>query len=169
MMKGIYLLLGSNLGDRLATLKRAFDLIDTTIGNVIHSSSIYTTKAWGVEDQPDFLNQVVEVESGLAPEEILINVNSIEEKLGRVRKIKWQSRIIDIDILYYGNLILNTQDLIIPHAENQNRNFVLVPMVELAPDFVHPVFLRTQQQLLNTCKDGLEVKKLSGSIDGEYE
>ena len=159
-MKGIYLLLGSNLGDRKEILKMARRHIGLSIGNIIQSSSIYATKAWGVEDQPDFLNQVVEVESEHTPEEILLQVNSIEEKLGRVRKIKWQSRIIDIDILYYGSLILNTQDLVIPHAENQNRNFVLAPMVEIAPDFVHPVFLRTQQQLLNTCTDGLEVKKL---------
>jgi len=159
-MKGIYLLLGSNLGDRKEILKMARRHIGLSIGNIIQSSSIYATKAWGVEEQPDFLNQVVEVESENTPEEILLNVNSIEEKLGRVRKIKWQSRIIDIDILYYGSLILNTQDLVIPHAENQNRNFVLAPMVEIAPDFVHPVFLRTQQQLLNTCTDGLEVKKL---------
>lgn len=159
-MKGIYLLLGSNLGDRKEILKMARRHIGLSIGNIIQSSSIYATKAWGVEEQPDFLNQVVEVESEHTPEEILLQVNSIEEKLGRVRKIKWQSRIIDIDILYYGSLILNTQDLVIPHAENQNRNFVLAPMVEIAPDFVHPVFLRTQQQLLNTCTDGLEVKKL---------
>jgi len=159
-MKGIYLLLGSNLGDRKEILKIARSHIGLSIGDIIHCSSIYATKAWGVEDQPDFLNQVVEVESEHTPEEILLQVNSIEEKLGRVRKIKWQSRIIDIDILYYGSLILNTQDLVIPHAENQNRNFVLAPMVEIAPDFVHPVFLRTQQQLLNTCTDGLEVKKL---------
>ena len=159
-MKGIYLLLGSNLGDSKTMLTMALELVDHRIGKIINSSSIYATKAWGIEDQPDFLNQVLEIECALSPQSLLQKINEIEEALGRKRLIKWGSRIIDIDILYYGELIVDTEDLIIPHPENQNRNFVLVPMTEIAPDFLHPAFHLTQSQLLDRCKDKLRVKKM---------
>jgi len=158
-MKGIYLLLGSNLGDSLAMLRRATGLIEESIGKVIASSSIYSTKAWGIEDQPDFLNQIIEIESSKDPRELLIKVNEIEEHLGRIRHIKWHSRIIDIDILYYGDLVMKTRNLVIPHPENENRRFVLVPMLEIAPEFEHPELLITQRQMLDKCEDFLEVKK----------
>ena len=159
-MKGIYLLLGSNLGDSLAMLDKAVDLDEEFIGRVINTSSVYSTKAWGIEDQPDFLNQVLEIDSLLEPEKILILVNEIEEKLGRIRYIKWQARIIDIDILYYNDLIIDTERLKIPHPENENRNFVLYPMAEISPDFIHPKLKVTQAQLLSQCEDKLDVKKL---------
>lgn len=159
-MKGIYLLLGSNLGDSQAMLKRAVDLIDHRVGKIVNSSSTYATKAWGIEDQPDFLNQVVEIECELLPKSLLLKINDIEKTLGRKRLIKWDSRIIDIDILYYGEIIIDTEELTIPHPENQNRNFVLVPMTEIAPEFLHPVFHLTQTQLLDRCKDELGVKKM---------
>jgi 2-amino-4-hydroxy-6-hydroxymethyldihydropteridine diphosphokinase len=160
-MKGIYLLLGSNLGDSRAMLEKAKIEIRHDIGVVVNSSSVYSTKAWGIENQPDFLNQVIEVESGLAASEILQKINKIEENLGRIRYIKWHSRIIDIDILYYGNEIINTEKLIVPHPENQHRNFVLAPMVEIAPELIHPKLLLTQKALLDNCTDKLEVKKNS--------
>ncbi len=141
-------------------LNRAADLIDHRIGKIVNSSSIYATKAWGIEDQPDFLNQVLEIECEFSPQSLLIKINQIEKALGRKRLIKWGSRIIDIDILYYGELTVDTVDLIIPHPENQNRNFVLVPMTEIAPDLLHPVFHLTQTQLLDRCKDELGVKKM---------
>ena len=159
-MKGIYLLLGSNLGDNRTMLQKAARLIDLKIGKIINSSSIYRTKAWGISDQPDFLNQVMEVESLLSAPEILTAANKIEEQLGRVRYIKWHTRLIDIDILYYGSQIINTETLVVPHPENENRNFVLVPMVELAPDLLHPVNHLTQQQLLDQCRDELDVEKI---------
>lgn len=158
-MKGIYLLLGSNLGNSLAMLQRATGLIEESIGKVITSSSFYSTKAWGVKDQPDFLNQIIEIESSKDPRELLKKVNEIEEHLGRIRHIKWHSRIIDIDILYYGDLVMKTRNLVIPHPENENRKFVLAPMVEIAPEFEHPELLITQQQMLDKCGDILEVKK----------
>lgn len=159
-MKGIYLLLGSNLGDSLVMLDKAIDLVEEFIGRVINTSSVYSTKAWGIEDQPDFLNQVLEIDSLFEPEKILILVNEIEEKLGRIRYIKWHSRIIDIDILYYNDLIMDTEHLIIPHPENENRNFVLYPMTEISPEFIHPKLKVTQAKLLSQCEDKLGVKKL---------
>ena len=160
-MKGIYLLLGSNLGDSLAMLNKAKDLIASEIGQVINLSSIYSTKAWGVEDQADFLNQVLEVDSVLSPVEFLTRANEIEKKLGRVRHVKWHSRIIDIDILYFGSEIIKTEKLTIPHPENENRSFVLVPMAEIAPEFIHPELRLSQQQLLDKCRDGLGVVKMN--------
>ncbi len=156
-MKGIYLLLGSNLGNSKEILDHAVSEIEHDIGDIINTSSIYKTKAWGMEDQPDFLNQVVEIESSFSPEVLLEKVNKIEEKLGRVRLIKWQARIIDIDILYYGNVIIKSKDLVIPHPENENRNFVLAPMAEIAPDFIHPVLKLPQEKLLKNSKDDLAV------------
>lgn len=160
-MNGIYLLLGSNLGDSLAMLDKAIDLVEVDIGRVVNASSVYSTKAWGIKDQPDFLNQVIEIESAYEPEKLLILVNEIEEKLGRKRFIKWHSRIIDIDILYYNDLILDSEHLIIPHPENENRNFVLRPMAEIAPNFIHPKLKITQAELLSECEDKLGVEKLS--------
>lgn len=160
-MKGIYLLLGSNLGDSLTMLDKAIGLVEKNIGRVVNVSSVYSTKAWGMEDQPDFLNQVIEIESSFVPEKILVLVNEIEEKLGRIRNIKWHSRIIDIDILYHNNLILDSEHLIIPHPENENRNFVLYPMAEIAPDFIHPKLKITQAELLSECEDKLAVEKLN--------
>ncbi len=158
-MKGIYLLLGSNLGDSRSLLEKAKAEISKDIGKIVISSFIYCTKAWGIEHQPDFFNQVLEVESDLPADIILQKINMIEEKLGRVRYIKWGSRIIDIDILYYGNEIIDTEKLRVPHPENKNRNFVLVPMAEIAPDFVHPKLLLTQTDMLRKCTDTLEVQK----------
>ena len=160
-MKGIYLLLGSNLGDSRGMLKRAVELIELKLGKVVDCSSIYKTKAWGVENQPDFLNQVVEIESSLTPEELLKEINKIEERLGRVRYEKWHSRIIDIDILYYGKKIVDTDDLKIPHPENQHRNFVLVPMAEIAADLIHPQLGLNQRELMENCSDTLDVIPLN--------
>ena len=156
-MKGIYLLLGSNLGDSGKMLKDAARQIESSVGKILRHSSVYKTKAWGVEDQPDFLNQVIEVESSRRPAAILKQINIIEEQLGRIRQKKWHSRLIDIDILYYGNEVVEQKELIIPHKENENRKFVLVPMVEIAPHFVHPLSGLTQVELLRNCSDKLEV------------
>ena len=158
-MKGIYLLLGSNLGNREQILDKARILVNNRIGRVITSSSIYATKAWGIEDQPDFLNQVIEIDSHAAPEKVLALACDIEANLGRKRKIKWGSRIIDIDILYFGDVIVESEHLKIPHPEIQNRNFVLAPMMEIAPDFIHPKLCKTQKELWEQCLDKLKVKR----------
>jgi 2-amino-4-hydroxy-6-hydroxymethyldihydropteridine diphosphokinase len=153
-----YLLLGSNLGNRKEVLENAAVKIKEKIGVIGKYSSIYETLAWGIEDQPAFLNQVILVTTLLAPEELLITINIIEKELGRVRHEKWGERLIDIDILYFNNAIINTDDLKIPHPEIVNRRFTLIPLVEIAAEFIHPNLNKNQKELLFLCKDSLEVK-----------
>ena len=130
-MNGIYLGLGTNLGNRHENLNQALSLINVKIGKVIKKSSIHETKAWGKTNQPDFLNMVIQIETDLIPHELLSCCISIENQLGRVRKEKWGERIIDIDILYYNNLKINDDVLTIPHPFIEERDFVLVPLKEL--------------------------------------
>lgn len=158
-MKGIYLLLGSNLGRREEMLGRAIASVESQIGMVLNRSSMYRTKAWGLHDQPDFLNMVLQVRSGLAPIEILNQIGVIENLLGRERYEKWGTRSIDIDILYYGDLVLQTPRLTIPHPRIEERRFTLVPMCELVPGLVHPVSLMSQTAMLDACQDDLEVQR----------
>ncbi len=160
-MNGKYLLLGSNLGDRLANISSARTGIAGRIGRIISSSSIYETKAWGYQNQPDFLNQVVGVETGMEPEEILGRINDIENELGRKRYARWRERMIDIDLLYYDDKVINTPDLHIPHPEIPNRRFTLIPLCEIAAEEIHPVLKKTQLELLDETEDDLQVKKIS--------
>jgi 2-amino-4-hydroxy-6-hydroxymethyldihydropteridine diphosphokinase len=153
----IFLLLGANLGDRVQTLNRAVDLIVKRIGPLTQQSSLYETAPWGVTDQPAYLNQVLAVDTKLEPQELLDQTQAIEQELGRVRFEKWGARVIDIDILFYGQQILQTETLTIPHPYLHVRRFTLVPMAEIAPDFVHPVCQKTILELLNECKDEGEV------------
>ncbi len=134
--------------------------IATDIGNIITSSSFYSTAAWGNTDQSDFLNQVLVLETSLTATKVLKSVLAIEEKMGRVRTIKNAPRIIDIDILFFNNDVIFLKNLTIPHPEIQNRRFVLTPLVELSANFVHPVLKKTINQLLIECKDNLNVQKI---------
>ncbi len=154
-----YLLLGSNLGNRMQVLENAASHIKNKIGDISVYSSIYETLAWGIEDQPAFLNQVVKINTVLKPQELLITINAIEKDLGRVRHQKWGERLIDIDILYYDTIIINTENLKIPHPEIANRRFTLIPLVEIAPNLEHSILGNTQTELLAICKDELEVRK----------
>lgn len=156
------LLLGSNVGDSLEYLRIAVKQIEARIGKVMTASSIYETQAWGFQEQPSFLNQVVTIDSALEPVQVLYAINDIENELGRQRIEKWASRTIDIDILYYDNLIFKSSDLTIPHPELHNRRFTLVPLVEIDPDFVHPILKKSNLELLEMCEDVLKVKKLVG-------
>ena len=153
-----YLLLGSNQGDREYYLVEALNRIGGLADKPVNKSAVYETAAWGLEDQAAFLNQVVQVSTPLSPTALLTQINTIEKELGRIREIKWAARVIDIDILYYDDLVLQTPDLIIPHPHLQERRFTLVPLVELAPDYVHPIFRTSNSNLLAACKDDLEVK-----------
>lgn len=148
------------MGDAKSHLENARTSIQDHIGPIIQYSSIYSTKAWGKTDQPDFLNQVIEISEPYAPAQLLNLVLNTETQLGRVRKEKWGERIIDIDILFFNQEIINEKNLIIPHPEIANRKFTLIPLAEVAADLIHPVLKKTITQLLSDCKDKLEVKKL---------
>ena len=159
-MNKVFLITGGNIGNRKKNLKTAATLIEKQIGKIIKSSKIYETDAWGITDQPSFYNQVHIVESKLPAQEIINSILKIEEKMGRIRTIKNAARIIDIDILFFNDEIINEPDLIIPHTEISNRRFVLMPLNELAPDMIHPVLKKSIQELLSTCKDELNAVPL---------
>jgi len=158
-MHFVYLLLGSNLGDSKTVLKSALLLIEEEIGKIVKLSASYRTAPWGVTDQPDYLNQVAKVETALSAHDTLRGVLEIEKWLGRIRKEKWEARIIDIDILYFDNCIINEPDLKIPHPLLHLRKFVLVPLNEIAPDFVHPGFNTSNSHLLAQLDDRSSVER----------
>jgi 2-amino-4-hydroxy-6-hydroxymethyldihydropteridine diphosphokinase len=155
-----YLLLGSNIGESKEHLQNAKKYIQDCIGDIEVQSSIYATAAWGNKEQADFLNQVIKIETTLSPVDTLEKILNIELKMGRIRTEKNAARIIDIDILFFSNEILNTENLIIPHPLIQVRKFVLVPLNEIAPTFIHPVFNKTIHQMLLQCEDNLTVNKI---------
>ncbi|HLK27652.1 MAG TPA: 2-amino-4-hydroxy-6-hydroxymethyldihydropteridine diphosphokinase [Puia sp.] len=159
-MNKAYLLIGGNEGNRLAYLLQAQDYLSVFCGEIVETSSVYETAAWGKTDQPNFLNQVLLIETLLSAEVLMSNILIIERKMGRVRNEKYGSRTIDIDILFYNDDIINLPDLKIPHPEIRNRRFAIVPMNEIASSFIHPVFKKTIQVLLNECEDKLDVKKI---------
>ncbi len=155
-----HLLIGGNLGDRSANLAAARKLIGEKIGTVVKASSRYETQPWGKPDQPDFLNQALEVATGLKPMEVLEAIFFIEKKLGRQRDDKWGARTIDVDILFYDAKTLNTKELTLPHPQLHERNFALVPMLEIAPNKLHPVLKKTIEELYEDSKDNLDVVML---------
>jgi 2-amino-4-hydroxy-6-hydroxymethyldihydropteridine diphosphokinase len=160
----VYLGLGSNQGDRFNFIQQAIQAIEQEIGTVRKSSSYYETEPWGFKDNKCFINQVIEVSTDLSPDKLLPRILLIEKHLGRYRQPgdqQYSSRIIDIDILFYDNQIVSMPNLKIPHPQMHLRLFVLYPMFEIAPDFIHPVINETMQSILNHCTDDLFVKKLS--------
>lgn len=160
-MKKAYLLIGGNIGDRLSYLKKAIRLIEQQCGNVIISSSIYETAAWGKTDQAAFLNQVLLIETDLKPSSLLETILKIESSLDRKRTEKYDPRTIDIDILYYEGEEIETDQLTIPHPKISERRFVLTPLAEIEPELIDPVHKKTIQKLLDECLDTLEVKRFS--------
>ncbi len=156
-----YLLIGGNLGNRSANLQKAIQLIEQNCGQVVQSSAIYETEAWGITDQPAFYNQALKIETTFLPELLMKKLLIIEQEMGRIRTIKLGPRIIDLDMLFYNNILLNKEDLILPHPALTERRFVLLPLSEIAPDMVHPVFHKTIEVLLKECPDLLDVQKLS--------
>lgn len=157
MKEVTYLLLGTNLGDRKKNLSTARNFIEQNIGAIKSASSIYQTAAWGKSDQPAFLNQAIEVKSALPPLQLLKEILDIERIMGRVRTIKWSERLIDIDIIFFGNAVINSKELTVPHPQLQARRFALVPLSEIAPQFIHPIWNVTVSELLEQCPDELEV------------
>jgi len=160
-----YLLLGSNLGDKAINLQNAIWLLEQRAGTVARSSSLYATQPWHMETDEWFLNRVVKLLTLLEPKALLQTTLDIESELGRHRNEEtppghYTSRTIDIDILYYNDLVLETKQLILPHPRIEARRFTLVPLCEIAPGHVHPVLLKTQEALLETCEDHSVVTKV---------
>lgn len=143
----VFFSLGSNLGDRLENLRQACDALTLRLG-VLTTSAVYETAPWGYTDQPAFLNMAATVKTGLPPEELLDLIKRLELELGREPTFRYGPRKIDIDILYYGCLFLNTPELQIPHPRMAERAFVLVPLNEIAPEYVHPTLFQTTSEML---------------------
>ena len=158
-MNKTYLLLGSNMGNSRWQLQKAIGLIKKQVGPVSRRSALYQTAAWGKTDQPDFLNQVIVVNTKHNAAQTMKTLLGIEKEMGRVRTVKNAPRIIDIDILFFNKEIVQEADLIIPHPQIQNRRFVLTPLNELSPNFKHPVLKRSVHDLFIHCPDKLNVKK----------
>jgi 2-amino-4-hydroxy-6-hydroxymethyldihydropteridine diphosphokinase len=156
----VFLLLGTNMGDRNKNLAETLTAIAKGIGKIRKKSSVYETAAWGKTDQEPFYNQVIELETLLNPQQVLGELLAIEQKMGRKRMDPWGERIIDADILFYGDEIIKTNDLIVPHPQLTYRRFTLVPLNEIAPDLVHPIFQKKISELLNECPDKLSVEKI---------
>lgn len=159
-MHKVYLLLGSNMGNSMQMLHKAISKIEKQIGLTIRKSNIYATEAWGKRNQPDFLNQIIVVETTLDAEKVLSTILKIESQLGRIRTVKNAPRTIDIDILFFDKLVTNHPHLIVPHPHIAQRRFVLVPLNALAPRLKHPVSGLSVHQLLLACSDKLNVKRI---------
>lgn len=138
MTHTVYIALGTNLGERLDNLRAALDTMAPDV-TVLAESHVYETPPWGYEDQPAFLNMVVKAETGLEPESLLTYLKQIEVGLGREKSVRWGPRLIDLDILFYDDLVIDTPPLVIPHPRLHERAFVLVPLADVAPEVVHPV------------------------------
>ncbi len=162
-----YLGLGGNEGKVEETLQATCRLINAQAGNIFNASSIYQTAAWGNQNQPPFLNMVIAIKTALSPLFLLETLLKIERIMGRVRdpSQRWQQRKMDIDILYYNDEIINTPQLTVPHPLISNRNFVLVPLCEIAPEFVNPFIGKNTKQMLAKCDDKLDVLSLSKLTD----
>lgn len=160
-MQTAYLLLGSNLGDRKANFMMATKRL-ASLGQVVATSALYETKPWGQANQPDFLNQCVALNTPLSPQELLHGILNIEQMMGRIRVEHWGPRLIDIDILLFGDQIIQEKNLIVPHPQLINRKFALTPLAEIAAKYVHPQTKLSIQQHLIDCPDTLRVQLFVG-------
>ena len=149
----VFLSLGGNLGNTQEIFEACYPMIENKVGVILQQSSLYRTAAWGLQDQADFTNQVILVETTLNPHTILIEIQAIEKALGRERKITWGPRTLDLDILFIDQQIIQTTDLQVPHPHIQDRKFVLIPMEEIAGNFKHPVFKKSMIELLQETTD----------------
>jgi len=158
--KSVFICLGSNLNDPVNQLHQALQYLEEKISQIQVASSIYQTEAWGLRKQPDYFNQVVRLTTIRSPAQLLRLLHSIEDQMGRIRSGIWEPRTIDLDILFYGQEIVNKKNLIIPHPRLHERLFNLVPLMEIAPTWFHPVLGKTVAELTLVCTDSLKVRKL---------
>ncbi|HRN47908.1 MAG TPA: 2-amino-4-hydroxy-6-hydroxymethyldihydropteridine diphosphokinase [Niabella sp.] len=159
-MNNVFLIIGSNLGNKAENLKQSIRLIEQSAGIVKKFSAVYETEPWGVEQQPAYYNQVLEIITEYNAEELMTRLLNIEKVMGRIRINKYDARNIDIDILFFNDEIYNSETIIIPHPRLHLRRFVLVPLAEIAPEFVHPVFNKNIFMLLDECEDSGLIKKI---------
>ena len=160
-MRPAYFLLGSNLGDRLAQIQYGLNMLERLAGPAIQRSGVYETAPWGIEDQPAFLNQVAMIPTSLLPSDLLKHIRHIEEPHSRPKPSQWGPRKLDIDILFYGNEVVQSPELVIPHPRIASRRFTLVPLAEIAPGFIHPVLHKSVSEMLDDCPDPLSVVRWS--------
>ena len=163
-MNEVYLCLGGNLGDCLTTFKKACVLLQQHAGSIVQQSSVYQSRAWGMDQAPDFFNQVLKIETALSPEELMALLLETEHVLGRERSsvaTGYQNRVLDIDIIFFNSLTVETEMLEIPHPRMHLRKFVLGPLCEIAPGYQHPVLHKSIEELLTLCADTTEIKKLA--------
>lgn len=164
-MVDLYLLLGGNLGNKAAIFTEAIVRLSNMIGILHKKSAIYETEPWGFYCNEMFWNQALLIKTKLNPKEVLKYTKLIEVELGRVREDeRYSSRTIDIDLLFYGNLVINEKNLELPHPRIINRRFVLEPLLDLDPSFVHPAFNKTIENLLQECTDTLSCTKLKDEL-----
>jgi len=162
----LYILLGGNLGDKQKVFSEARRMLSQQVGTITNQSALYETEPWGFVSDDIFWNQVIELSTAFSPEEVLVQTQQIEQALGRIRKAnQYDSRIIDIDILFHGDQIIQTENLVIPHPRIQERKFVLLPLCEIAPELIHPVFHKSIWQLVNECADPLKVEKVTKTLN----
>jgi len=164
-MNGIYLLLGSNIEDRLKSLNTAVDMLQASGALVQNHSAIYETAPWGKLEQNWFLNVGLQVKTSMEPYDLLRACQQVEQKMGRERKLKWGPRIIDIDILYYENQIIDSDSLIVPHPGIPDRKFTLILLNDLAPDALHPTLKLSQSELMKYCEDQSECLLTNYQLD----
>jgi 2-amino-4-hydroxy-6-hydroxymethyldihydropteridine diphosphokinase len=165
IMESAYLGIGSNLGERESNLRNSVEKLGEYAGKIVKVSSVYETDPWGFSSDDKFLNMVIELETSLKPSGLLGRLLMIESMMGRLREGKqYSSRIIDIDILFYGDLGCYTKALEIPHPKLHERKFVLVPLAEIAPNLVHPVFKKSVSELLRECSDESKIRLHDSTI-----
>ncbi|MBO9153726.1 2-amino-4-hydroxy-6-hydroxymethyldihydropteridine diphosphokinase [Chitinophaga sp. GCM10012297] len=158
-MNTAILLIGGNMGDRPKNLRAAVELLRERAGRVTQESALYETAPWGDVQQPDYLNQALVLETPLSAVQLLETTLQAEREIGRIRRLKWDSRVIDIDIIFFNHEVITLPHLKIPHPQMQNRRFVLAPLQEIVPEWEHPILQLTVNQLLEACPDPLPVHK----------